>query len=449
METVNILQYNGNTVSDVNWRGNLPVSTLRVVTDNVEAEWSKGSVEPSFNATLYGLDTEGSFFINKEIPKTSIVQEHLPVYFSSGNFMLVRIEGENYGNLVFDTNNVFDYNTFRFNVISLDDKYAIIVRTSGFGSWQGGWTGNDFSDSLGMTYSKDTETNKKYYIGGLSQLDEFHTLLGRLDLCSKIIRIPSSGYSNGSGASSIGGQSSFELHPYTFMYKEALDKPFFLFMTRGENQLNVVDFTETVLNTDDAYAKRTKDTMLGYRLQYEINKNTTGKFREFTIFVAQHENIKNRIIQNTAYNSIVNTNIVSSDEKEGYPKVNHLNGCSMVHLVQEPYAKNRVYYGRSLGNNKFIDDNALVNASAYPYHAFFETCSSKVITSQDNVIKHYCMFNTDEYIAYPNDFDYEANWAALNATVVSTDYMWGEQSYTILKTRYSSTTTKIITFNRK
>lgn len=444
METANILQYNGNIVSDVNWRGNLPVNTLRVVTDNVEAEWTKGEVPTSFGVSLFGLDTEGQLFIDKKLEKTSVTNINQTIWFSSGNFILLRIDGKNYGNLVYDKFN------FGWITTDFDNRYLLFDRVGN--QWAGGYTGNEKGETLSVNSSKDTG-NLKYWVKAQSQLDEFHTLLGRLYLCCKIIRIPSSGYSNAAAYPEF-SFASFELYPYTFMFKEGLDTPSFLFLTRGEEGLTYSEFSQgSPIDNDNISLSISKSNVyLGYDLRYNIKSNTTNDFREFTVLAVQYDTIKNRIIQNLSYNSTIDTNIVSNNVKEGYPKTYRLNGCSLIHFIQEPYSKNRVYYGPSWMGTNGLDENDSNNYSSgtYKYHPFFETCSSKIITNQNNTISFRVVANSAQYIAYPNDFDYTIDLAGSpGITVEKSDYLWGDRSYTVLKIQYFAARTYEITFNRK
>ena len=398
METTNILQYNGNIVSDVNWRGNLPVSTLRVVTDNVEAEWSKGSVEPSFNATLYGIGGGGE---HNRHPNFSIDTKNLVQYtqttqstFLKSQFV-IHLSGNNYGDIIIPTSRIHTDSNFR--AFLYDNK--IIV--------------SDISGGVFDFYPENIISSKKQFRLN-NEIDE--TERNRVDnmLC-KVIRIPHSGST---------GNISFDYLPMTFNDRCYIDSPIFILLKQGSTEL---DYSFTTPNNTITEAEitihPTKTGAIDYNLEYAVQQNNTSKYREWSIACTD---------QGVLYDGVQDGSIVlnyGTSLKAGF--------VSFLHLIQEPYAKNRIYWGN--GFNTPVDNVELM------WKYFFQGANGVNITKDSYSID---VFRSTK-IAIPNDFDYDIVYDdEMNKTVISNNYIWGTQSYTTLYV-WGFDGKKKITFNRK
>ena len=378
METANILQYNGSNVSDVNWN-TLPVSTLKVVVGDVDTEWSKGSVEPSFNATLYGLGGGGQH--NRE-PNFSIDTENLvqwtQTYVSTflKSQLVLHLSGNNYGDIIIPTSRV--YTDTSMQVSLYDNKIIVSNITSGSFAF--------YPENL----INDRKTFTLY-----SVIDELEgARVGSNNLC-KVVRIPSIGCNE---------NELFELLPYSFDSTKFIDNPIFVLLKKGTNGLNYTYTTfDTPIIQSDIILTPSKNSALDYSLNYVIPANNTSNFKEWSIVCTDSGQLYSGVQDGTIVLDY-NTSLKISENN------------SMLHLIQEPYAKNH----RAMRN--------ILTA----------------ITKDSYKIK----VRNSTKIAYPNDFDYEIDFGNTRQTVYSTDYIWGGRSYTVLHV-WGIDNLEIITFNKK
>lgn len=467
MAKIDNLKYGSNTVDYLQFDSN-EVSTLVLPNGDY---WEKETLAPSFELSIYGVDTDGNFFIDKSFTASGVKPaetSNLKVCLSSPSSIVLHIKGENYGDALvssyYSANGYTDtglgihstgdhYQTWKW--ASIDNKMIVFNRANGLGNWQGGYSNENYvypgfmySKKEGLTLESDGEYHVSnssnpslagdYYLKIYTTINENVINLVRPYMSMKVVRVPSAGYSS---------QAKFMTFPYTFDSPTYIDDPYFLLLKQGTSGITYTDFSSTSISNSELSLRAVKDGTLDYHINYTIEPNNTDSLREWSILsVYGDENLSN-ITSNLSYNQKkVIINYLNDGARYLYP-------CCMLHFIQETPALNRVYYGLSFQHNysNFDDiyNNTLsTNAS---YNTFFETCSSKIITARDPHITLEIGYNR-EYMAWANDAEYYPDLTSLTYTQVSDNYIWGDKSYTIIQINGNSfnriTRTKI-NFNRR
>ena len=397
-----ILNYNSQLVENVNWNGS-PVDVLRIVVGDVDAEWRKEEVE--FGAYIYGVGAETGK--NFTIDSATLKQD---VGYESGQFVL-HFKGLGYDEIGMTTSSGHFHNSNAF--ISLfDNKLAVL--------------NNSVQTKTYRIYPNKKPQNVKMCSVG-AQVDENQSCLVSLGCITKVIRVPSSGYSF--------GKARFYTLPYTFDSNLFIDEPAFILLTRGASSLNYIDLTELEGYTDNGITLSTiKDGALDYTLNYDIAENSTTNYNEWSVFFTYKEALYNQFKDGTvdlSYGTTLNTSFGTDLS------------C-MIHFIQEPYAKNRIYYGVGFKLPSFDDMYNETSSNEYSEHYFFETTNSRILKEDSYEL----IVQNQNKIAYPLDFEYDLDLSqATNIHTISENYMWGNRVYKVIRVLGSNSFT--VTFNKK
>lgn len=286
---------------------------------------------------------------------------------TGGGLVLILPIGKNYGNLELERVE----NTNNTNIISIDDWTYAFGRNIG---WTGGNNLGHYNEKLKIYSSVDTNLSRTFTIK--STLDELETYLFYKEQISKVIRIP---YSGGSG------KITLNIYPYTFdeydTYKVNTIRVYQPWEDQIYRELNEEDFIQATINDGEDY------------LYQELNYSC---------------------------NTVNNTN--------NYKYLCLLFGRALT-FIQEPFNKNRIYFGKDFGKNYLQDD----------YNYIFSSVNSKVLNEESFEIK---VSKTQYKLCFPNDFDYDVrfinNNIEYNVSIIEDNYMWGTQSYKIVSPNYNS-----------
>ena len=367
METVDKLKYNDGEVLKLLWNGT-EVSTLRHL--GLQKEWSAEEVEPLFNATLYGLDSDGHYHTAQIDPHNCVL--------SSASTLMIYFQGQNYGDISISNSRIVGW--------KIDDYSICMANLSGYGGWAGGYSSAVYTANFELIPSKDP--SQKVTISVSGKTDENNTLLLRGNLYNKVIRIPSSGYE---------GKIGILLAPYTFKDNYYFEEPKiqeYIYPNFG----NPI-YDENHFENDSGINLRIADTdsTIEYTLLYTIQKNNTSNYKEWVVGIN---------LWQTCY----------------------------LHIIQETKEKNRIYYGRASYpdyDDYFAENQDDPDVyEPYMWNYIFEMSNSKVLNSDFSIENS----NDLWYICYPTIFDYEIEAKDdATYSVLKSDYYWGDQSFNILQ----------------
>lgn len=115
-------------------------------------------------------------------------------------------------------------------------------------------------------------------------------------------------------------------------------------------------------------------------------------------------------------------------------------------FIQEPYSIRRIYYGNPPFDAKYIFDENVQNGTIQNYDYLFSTINSKVINDYD--IEYTGSLPKGGYICFPTNTyaldEVKSGQLILDDyTIVTEEYMWGDQLYTIIKVDYNNCTFKL------
>ena len=391
---------------DVLKYGNSTVNTLMFGSDSVsrlvipEGDYWEPEGEtpaPTLSLGIDGVDSDGWFFRNT-MPWRRLGN-------SGSNSMVVRLlDGKktsdvipyvvttsNSQEIISDGLKSIDKNQ---NVSEIDD-YLFLIYRKGV-QWEGG-DGNNVAQG---TYRFVSAQDSSVYVDipWQSAADENNTIMLAPELFTKAIRVPASG---------VTGYTEVLLYPFSFKDPTYFIDFSFTFYNPITDVLeeNTTTYTSAGITTSLIFG----NDSITKRFEYQIAANTGASFKEYAF------------------------------------RINDLSKYVLLHFIQEPARRNRVYYGTGYCENwLFADEYRNTNNNQYKWHSFFEACSSKVLSGNTTI----STTTQQNYLAYPNDFDYNVSISGANTTTVSSEYYWGDTSYTLIRIN-ASTSGATITFTAK
>lgn len=391
---------------DVLKYGNSKVNTLMFGSDSVsrlvipEGDYWEPEGEtpaPTLSLGIDGVDSDGWFFRNT-MPWRRLGN-------SGSNSMVVRLlDGKktsdvipyvvttsNSQEIISDGLKSIDKNQ---NVSEIDD-YLFLIYRKGV-QWEGG-DGNNVAQG---TYRFVSAQDSSVYVDipWQSAADENNTIMLAPELFTKAIRVPASG---------VTGYTEVLLYPFSFKDPTYFIDFSFTFYNPITDVLgeNTTTYTSAGITTSLIFG----NDSITKRFEYQIAANTGASFKEYAF------------------------------------RINDLSKYVLLHFIQEPARRNRVYYGTGYCENwSFADEYRNTNNNQYKWHSFFEACSSKVLSGNTTI----STTTQQNYLAYPNDFDYNVSISGANTTIVSSEYYWGDTSYTLIRIN-ASTNGATITFTAK
>lgn len=112
-------------------------------------------------------------------------------------------------------------------------------------------------------------------------------------------------------------------------------------------------------------------------------------------------------------------------------------------FVQESQAQNRIYYGNVPTEPKYWHEYANNPTEATKYHVYFQYSNSEIITTSKEISA--LRNNNTQYrinvLCVPSALAYTITPSISSSDIISNNYMWGDQSYTIYKLASSADTT--------
>lgn len=352
---------------------------------------------PTLSLGIDGVDSDGWFFRNT-MPWRRLGN-------SGSNSMVVRLlDGKktsdvipyvvttsNSQEIISDGLKSIDKNQ---NVSEIDD-YLFLIYRKGV-QWEGG-DGNNVAQG---TYRFVSAQDSSVYVDipWQSAADENNTIMLAPELFTKAIRVPASG---------VTGYTEVLLYPFSFKDPTYFIDFSFTFYNPITDVLgeNTTTYTSAGITTSLIFG----NDSITKRFEYQIAANTGASFKEYAF------------------------------------RINDLSKYVLLHFIQEPARRNRVYYGTGYCENwSFADEYRNTNNNQYKWHSFFEACSSKVLSGNTTI----STTTQQNYLAYPNDFDYNVSISGANTTIVSSEYYWGDTSYTLIRIN-ASTNGATITFTAK
>ena len=358
--------------------------------------------DPELDLRLIGTSTFLKTFYNNK----SLIKDSNQLCNSGAFSMLIHQYGKNTGGITFTGMSE------KCRISNIDDYAYIIYRTAGYNSWPAGNSSNTGSNTINFS------TNNSPKISGtikyVAELDEAQGILLRGDMTSKTIRIPSTGTK---------GEIEITRYPYTFYSELYLQES-------GIGVVNIDSVTKEAkcniyngsYSNSEISCEIESKSALDKVFKYNISNNVTNNYREFLFVLSP-------IAKNYGERNISELSYINTD-----------NYSVSLQFVQEPYNKNRIYYGTGFGyQNKYYNDysdeyyNAKSQMENYKYHYFFEACNSKIINdSESATIK--C--KAYDFIAFPIEFVGRVTLPSNNSysRVSPTEgYSWGKDKYIILQ----------------
>lgn len=391
-----VLKYGNDVVSALKF-GSTDVSRL-VTSEGDYWEPEGDTPTPTLSIGLVGIDCDNNWLYRNTLPWRRLGN-------SGSNSMAVRLlDGKR-------TSEVIPYvvstsgsqetvvdglkskNT-KQNVSEIDDYLFLIYRKKVI--WEGGDGNNVEQGKYRFVSAQDSSVYID--IPWQSGVDENNTIMLAPELFSKAIRVPASG---------VTGHTDVLLYPFSFKDPTFYTESYFNVYNPLTDVLG--ESVTTYTATGIAASITAGSDIITRRFNYQIAANTGTSFKEYAFKI-------------TGFSTPV-----------------------MLHFIQEPARRNRVYYGTGYCENwSFADEYRNTNNNQYKWHSFFEACSSKVLSGNTTI----STTTQQNYLAYPNDFDYNVSISGANTTTVSSDYYWGDTSYTLIRIN-ASTSGATITFTAK
>lgn len=342
----------------------------------------------SLDVKLCGVDTNENLYINNTI------QGNTYISFVACGTMLINFVKNNTGGIIINGSNSYSL---------IDDEYMLVVNRSSFGNWSAGsGSGGGFSSDFTIYPNNDNSiTTTLKFRGGN---DEEQDLLLYGAIVNKAIRVPYKG---------IDGKISITQYPYNFTSPFFFEDPKLYFIENivedNNNIVSINDFSHFQIGNFNGSFYNT-NSVLDYMLEYEIEENDTCDYKHHVVCLS------------------------TKDLNNNSSLIIHF-PCVVLHFIQEYNVRNRIYYSSEYlfyHVERFDDKYNETQSNDYQYHCWFETCSSKILL-EDTINMNSCLL-----IAYPNseDFEYEFSISGNYHEVLSTNYMWGEKTYTIIKNDY-------------
>lgn len=395
MAKIDNLKYGSNTVDYLQFDSN-EVSTLVLPNGDY---WEKDGEEvPALEVRLFGMGSNGALFNNVDISKISRY-----FYGSSAYSAIAHIYGSNTGGIVTTPSTEAQSGVNTWSGLSAIDNYAyMLMRTSGYGGWAGGYAQSG-SGQFSFTTVNTPQVTSSITWNCTTDEDNVSLLSGMV--CSKAIRVPASGVSSYTGIMRFPYEFSSEL-----FFTEVKMFPVTVDSTTHEASYpsdGVSQYTANGITVSLADGDTTLDSVL----TYNISRNTTSQYREYMFIICPIQHYTTSTTPRTDW------------------------GVTL-HFIQEPYNKNRIYYGTGFGaesthrsySDEYRNRDSAAEGELYKHHAFFQTANSKILVGSTTM-----RVRANSYIAYPNVFDYAIDLTGVSSTVLSAAYMWGEQEYTVVK----------------
>ena len=353
---------------------------------------------PALEVRLFGMGSNGVLFNNIDISKTSRY-----FYGSSAYSAIAHIYGSNTGGIVTTPSTEAQSGVNTWSGLSAIDNYAyMLMRTSGYGGWAGGYAQSGNGQFSFTTVNTPQVTSS---ITWNCTTDEDNVTLLTGMVCSKAVRVPASGASSYTGVMRFPYEFSSEL-----FFTEVKMFPVTVDSTTHEASYpsdGVSQYTANGITVSLADGDTTLDSVL----TYNISRNTTSQYREYMFIICPIQHYTTSTTPRTDW------------------------GVTL-HFIQEPYNKNRIYYGTGFGaestyrnySDEYRNRNSAAEGELYKHHAFFQTANSRILAGSTTM-----RVRANSYIAYPNVFDYAIDLTGVGSTVLSAAYMWGEQEYTVVK----------------
>lgn len=351
--------------------------------------WEKGSSSqdptvivdvPELQIKISGIDSDGTLFLN-DIPNK--------LKQSTTFSMLAHIYQKNAGSII---------NNSISSVSNIDDYAYLLYNSQNYNNWTGDQQSGDI---LKYSFSTSNKPEATINIDIERNIDYKQNTLLRGYMCSKAIRIPSSG---------TNGSITISRYPYTFNSPLYLQDSAIIPITIGSGNATPGSITTTYSSAGINCFISDTSNKLQATFTYQINSNTSSDYKEYAF--------------------ILGPKTSDNDIQDGV----------YIHFIQEPNA-DRIYYGNGFINMSSTQDNIyanfadeyenpLTNKVKFKFHSFFETCSSKVIS--DTVTLN-CPANS--YLAYPDNIIIKGNSSNWNNIVQTQDrpYKWGSKNFTIIK----------------
>lgn len=378
------LKYDNEEVTSVIYNGQ-EVTKLVIPSGDY---WEKGSSsEPVFKPLLFMVNSDDKGFFDWEVTKGS-----RPSY---PDFSSVMVGSESFVVHLNECNNIWPvtYTATRHLYCSYIDEHALfILNTYGYNSWPGGTSGG-----MGGVITIKTSIGETRKLSFEGKADENNAILLRGEVVCKSFRVPAAGMDN---------YIELYTYPYTFetmYYTGAL--PEVSLLTIGYQTVNSVPIEESYSDNCIAISIEEGSSIIDFKINYKLEANTSKSYKEFAVIP--------KLTAFNLYNKKVNTRY-------------------MLHFIQEPRNENRIYYGPYFDVDAF-DDNyehaATADKPNYKYHSFFETCSSKIVKTEDD----FTVVASMKYFAYCNASDYTVTQVSGSFTTKSSNYTWGDMSYTLLQ----------------
>lgn len=424
------LKFNDSTVDSLSFNGQ---EVTKLVMPNGDY-WEKGSSsEPVLRLAIIGAGT-GYGHRGGPAPNEVVVRNNFNTVGLGGDtafsIAILILENSNTGGIV--TNPTY-YNSNNFSWVShIDDHAFIAAFSASYGNWLGDQQGAGSTYNYTFSAANNSEISSKLTISRYLNETPWSLINGTTK--SRAFRVAHTARS---------GSCSITLHPYHYAAQDYLCPMALLPIEKNNNgewykkdeyteytnhyqviDNNVVVFDAAIRKAtlNEVFDKSTygnAESPVDYKLNYSIANNNTSEYRDYVFAIGQVGE----------YSGMSHFGELYMDSE-----------C-IIHIIQEPYAKNRVYYGR-LFPGDFSDQSYSVSTR---YHSFFETCSSKVLIEDYSIITAVSSATYGYLIAYPNDLEYDVVQTSGRYIVQSSQYIWGDRAYTILKCTQAGK----VTFNKK
>lgn len=394
MSVIEILKYDNQVVTAVSYN-NQEVAKIQLPNGDY---WGESAGDPALEVRLFGMGSDGNLFNNRDISKTPA-----SFYGSSAYSAIAHIYGSNTGGITTTPSVESQNGVNTWWRLSIIDNYAyMLMRTNGYNGWAGGYASSSSGQFSFSTINTPQVTSS---VTWRSTTDEDNRSLLTGMICSKAVRVPASGVSS---------HISIIEFPYDFaselFFTDIKMFPVTIDSTTHEASYPANGVSWYVANGMTA-ALTDGDTSLDTTFTYNISKNSTSQYREYMFVMCPVKHYSSNLTPEISW------------------------GVTL-HFVQEPYNKNRVYYGIGFGaestfasfSDEYRNRATAAEGEQYKHHAFFQTANSKILTGSTTIYAR-----SNSYVAYPNEGDYTIDLSGVNSTVLSSTYLWGEQEYTVVK----------------
>lgn len=292
------------------------------------------------------------------------------------------------------------------------DTYGLgFLRYIGYNGWGGGTTpGPQYDNTVTFTSSTDNTLSKNMVLK--ARTDENNTTFTKGLYTAKLIRIP---------ASVSSGNVVLRFFPYSFesgYFYNQTD----VYSIDASNVGKIVDgslvkkpaVTQVDPEDNGTFVNMTlTDSGLESTLRYTVTANTTNNYR-YAFF---------RFRRPTHDQTI--------------------NSTCEIHFIQEPYSRNRIYYGNVPTEPKNwigYDENPSEDTK---YHVYFQFANSEIVKSSKEIaaLRADNTSSRINVLCVSSELAHTISPSIGSLDIVSDNYMWGDQSYIIYKLASSADTT--------